>query len=170
MASPQHASLKLSAPAALPCATAGHHPRDMPLTPFPVVLEAARRPRKGPLCPRKCSTVRLVPTWDSLSPGEKQAWLLNQALDCKRDILTLPLPDPNDDSAEARWTRSLILAAADSTIEQTIRLRTNLLTPSAADADVERVLEARLQRAREQIEEMDAEQGEYGYDASPKSN
>jgi len=60
MASPHHASLKLSAPAALLCATAGHHPRDMPLTPFPVVLEAARRPRKGPLCPRKCSTVRLL--------------------------------------------------------------------------------------------------------------
>jgi hypothetical protein len=39
--------------------------------------------------------------WQSMSPGEKQAWLLNQALDCKREILTLPMPDPNDDSIEA---------------------------------------------------------------------
>ena len=42
-----------------------------------------------------------VPTWDSMSPGEKMAWLLDKALDCKREILTLPLPNPNDDSAEA---------------------------------------------------------------------
>jgi hypothetical protein len=26
-----------------------------------------------------------VPTWDSMSPGEKQTWLLDKALDCKRD-------------------------------------------------------------------------------------
>jgi hypothetical protein len=31
-------------------------------------------------------------------PGEKMAWLLNAALDVKRDILTMPLPDPDDDS------------------------------------------------------------------------
>jgi hypothetical protein len=34
--------------------------------------------------------------WQTMSPGEKQAWLLDKALDCKRDILTMPLPDPND--------------------------------------------------------------------------
>jgi hypothetical protein len=49
-----------------------------------------------------------APTWDSLSPGEKQAWLLGKALDVKRQILTLPMPDPNDDSAEAHRTRALI--------------------------------------------------------------
>jgi hypothetical protein len=53
--------------------------------------------------------------WQSMSPGEEQAWLLNQALDCKREILTLPMPDPNDDSIEAHRLRLLILAAADST-------------------------------------------------------
>jgi hypothetical protein len=42
-----------------------------------------------------------VPAWDSMSPGEKQAWLLDKALDAKREILGLPLPDPNDDSIEA---------------------------------------------------------------------
>ena len=26
--------------------------------------------------------------WQTMSPGEKMAWLLNQALDVKRDILT----------------------------------------------------------------------------------
>jgi hypothetical protein len=36
-----------------------------------------------------------------MSPGEKQAWLLGQALDCKREILTMPMPDPNDYSIEA---------------------------------------------------------------------
>ena len=39
--------------------------------------------------------------WQTLSPGEKQAWLLNQALDVKREILSTPLPDPYDDSIEA---------------------------------------------------------------------
>jgi len=57
--------------------------------------------------------------FEGMSPGEKQAWLLDQALDAKRDILTMPLPDPNDDSIEAHRLRSLVLAAADSTIEQT---------------------------------------------------
>jgi hypothetical protein len=47
------------------------------LTPFPVVLEAARRPRKGPLCPRKCSTVRcpnvgLPVTWRETSLAARQ--------------------------------------------------------------------------------------------------
>jgi hypothetical protein len=55
------------------------------------------------------------------------------ALDCKRDILTLPMPDPNDDSIEAHRIRMLLLAAADSTIEQTIRLQSNQLKPAAAD-------------------------------------
>ena len=60
------------------------------------------------------------PTWDDLSPGEKQAWLLDQALDRKREILTLPMPDESDDSIEATRLRALILTAADSTINQTI--------------------------------------------------
>jgi len=63
-----------------------------------------------------------------MSPGEKQAWLLDQALDVKREILTLPMPDPNDDSIEAHRTRMLVLSAADTTIEQTIRINTKLKT------------------------------------------
>jgi hypothetical protein len=93
-----------------------------------------------------------------MSPGEKQAWLLDKALDCKREILTMPMPDLDYDSIEAQRLRSLILAAADSTIEQTIRLKTTLLAPSNSDRDVERVIEERLQRAREQIAAVD----EYG--------
>jgi hypothetical protein len=69
----------------------------------------------------------LQPHTAIMSPGEKMAWLLNQALDCKQEILTIPLPDPSDDSLEAGRARALILAAADSTIEQTIRLQTNQL-------------------------------------------
>jgi hypothetical protein len=51
--------------------------------------------------PKELQPHTAASTWDSMSPGEKQAWLLNQALDCKRDILELPRPDPNDDSIEA---------------------------------------------------------------------
>jgi hypothetical protein len=92
-----------------------------------------------------------APTWDSLSPGEKQAWLLDQALDCKRDILTLPMPDRDDDSAEAHRLRSLILAAADSTIEQTIRLQTNQLRPAVADNGIEKIFEERRAAAELEI-------------------
>jgi hypothetical protein len=112
----------------------------------------------------------LVPAtqWDSMSPGEKQAWLLDQALDVKRDILTMTLPDPDDDSPEAHRTRSLLLAAADSTIEQTIRLQTNQLKPSAADDGIAEIIEERRQRALREIERMDAERHECGDDESSK--
>jgi hypothetical protein len=63
------------------------------------------------------------PQWKDMPPGEKQAWLLDQALDRKREILAIPLPDESDDSAEAHRMRLLVLAAADSTINQTIQLR-----------------------------------------------
>jgi hypothetical protein len=92
--------------------------------------------------------------WQSIPPGEKQTWLLNQALDAKRDILTMPLPDPDDDSAEAHRTRSLLLAAADSTIEQTIRLQTNQLKPAAGNDDIEQIIEERRKKAVLQIERM----------------
>ena len=92
--------------------------------------------------------------WQSIPPGEKQTWLLNQALDAKRDILTMPLPDPDDDSAEAHRTRSLLLAAADSTIEQTIRLHTNQLKPAAGNDDIEQIIEERRKKAVLQIERM----------------
>ena len=39
----------------------------------------------------------------------------------------MPLPDEGDDSAEATRLRTLVLAAADSTIGQTIALRSNML-------------------------------------------
>jgi hypothetical protein len=71
--------------------------------------------------PKELQSHSAAPTWDFMSPGQKQAWLLGQALDCKREILTMPLPDPSDDIPEAHRIRMLVLAAADSTIEQTIR-------------------------------------------------
>jgi hypothetical protein len=85
-----------------------------------------------------------APTWNSMSPGEKMAWLLGQALDCKREILTMPLPDPDDMSPASHRTRALALAAADSTIDQIMPLRTNQLAPAAADGieDEERRLAA----------------------------
>jgi hypothetical protein len=93
-----------------------------------------------------------------------------QALDVKRDILTMPLPDPNDDSIEAHRLRSLILAAVDSTIEQTIRLRTNLLTPSAADDDMEKIFEERRLAAEAEIARLNAEPYEYGHGKTPEPN
>jgi hypothetical protein len=47
--------------------------------------------------------------------------------------------------------RALILAAADSTIEQTIRLRTGQLTPAANDDGMEKIFEERMRAAKEQI-------------------
>jgi hypothetical protein len=85
------------------------------------------------------------------------------ALDCKRDILTLPMPDPRDDSAEAHRLRSLILGAADSTIEQT-------LTPAAADDDIEEIIEERLRMAKLEIKRLDAERNEYGDGKTKKPN
>ena len=34
--------------------------------------------------------------WQTMSPGEKQSWLLDKALDYKRELFAMPLPDPND--------------------------------------------------------------------------
>jgi hypothetical protein len=79
-----------------------------------------------------------VAVWEDLPPGEKQARLLDQALDRKREILTMPLPDDGDDSIEATRLRALILTAADSTINQTIALRSavSLVCPLMRIADV----------------------------------
>jgi hypothetical protein len=71
--------------------------------------------------------------WDTMPPGDKQAWLLDQALDRKREILTIPLPDDGDDSIEATRLRALVLSAADSAINQTIALRSSALS-AAQDA------------------------------------
>jgi hypothetical protein len=101
------------------------------------------------------------PTWDTMPPGEKQAWLLDQALDRKREILSLPLPDDGDDSAEATRLRSLILAAADSTINQTIALRSNMLASAQDTRDQEllQFIEERRQEALVQIAKMREQPG-----------
>jgi hypothetical protein len=98
------------------------------------------------------------PTWDDLPPGDKQAWLLDLALDRKREILTMPLPDESDDSIEATRLRALILTAADSTIGQTIALRSNMLAmahDNEHDAAVEAFIEERRQKALKMIAKMD---------------
>ncbi len=98
---------------------------------------------------------RAVSTWDSMSPGEKLSRLLDMALDVKKNILSAPLPDPNDDSAEAHRMRALILAAADSTIEQTIRLKANHLLQKASDGDaMEKIFEERQRKALIEIERL----------------
>jgi hypothetical protein len=100
---------------------------------------------------------REVTAWTDMAPGEKQARLLDQALDRKREILSLPLPDESDDSIEAARLRALILSAADSTINQTIALRSpSLATASnARDAAVEAYIEERRQKALKMIAKMD---------------
>jgi hypothetical protein len=97
-----------------------------------------------------------VTAWDDLPAGEKQARLLDQALDRKREILSLPLPDADDDSAEAHRTRSLVLAASDSTINQTITLRSAALgtASDARDAEMEQFIEERRQKALAMIAKM----------------
>jgi hypothetical protein len=61
----------------------------------------------------------------------------------------------------------LILAAADSTIEQTIRLQTNQLKPAAGNDDIEQIIEERRKKAVLQIERMRLENKRTG-DASKK--
>jgi hypothetical protein len=94
--------------------------------------------------------------WNDLPPGEKQARLLDQALDRKLEILSMPLPDDGDDSAEAHRARSLVLAAADSTINQTIALRSAALSTAsdARDAAIEEFIEERRQKALVMIAKM----------------
>jgi hypothetical protein len=97
-----------------------------------------------------------TPQWEAMSPGDKQALLLDQALDRKREILSLPMPDADDDSADATRLRALILAAADSTISQTIALR--MLTPATAqdkrDQEIGAVIEERRLKMAALIERM----------------
>jgi hypothetical protein len=101
------------------------------------------------------------PAWDTMPPGDKQAWLLDQALDRKREILTMPLPDDGDDSIEATRLRALILTAADSTINQTIALRSNMLAMAQDtradehDRAMEALIEERRQQALKMIAKMD---------------
>jgi hypothetical protein len=96
--------------------------------------------------------------WGAMSPGDKQAWLLDRALDRKREILAMPLPDDGDDSMEATRLRSLILDAANSTINQTIALRSNMLAMATArdtrDAEIEAVIEERRQKVLLRLEKM----------------
>ena len=91
-----------------------------------------------------------------MPPGEKQARLLDHALDRKREILSLPLPDESDDSAEAHRARSLVLAAANSTINQTIALRSAALDKASGDHDreLEQFIEERRQKALVMIAKM----------------
>jgi hypothetical protein len=97
-----------------------------------------------------------VAVWEDLPPGDKQAWLLDQALDRKREILSLPLPDEGDDSLEATRLRALILTASDSTINQTIALRSNVLATAqdTHDHEIEAFIEERRQKAAAQIAKM----------------
>jgi hypothetical protein len=101
--------------------------------------------------------LKAAPSWDTMPPGDKQAWLLDQALDRKREILTMPLPDDGDDSLEATRLRALILTAADSTINQTIALRSSMLSMAsdARDAEMEQFIEERRQQALKMIAKMD---------------
>ena len=111
--------------------------------------------------PKELQPHTAVPAWDSMSPGEKQAWLLSQALDVKWEVLTMPLPDPDDDSIEANRLRLLVLAAADSTIEQTIRLRTNqLAATNSHDDEIGKIFEERQRKAILEIERLNAGQNE----------
>ena len=47
--------------------------------------------------------------WENLSLNEKHAQILELALDRTREILSLPLPDPSDDSIKANRLRALVL-------------------------------------------------------------
>ncbi len=98
--------------------------------------------------------MRTCPAWPMRPHSRIKHHCPKRSLNVKRDILTMPLPDPDDDSPEAHRIRALVLDAANSTIEQTIRLRTNQLTPAANDDGIEKVIEERRLAARAAIERM----------------
>jgi hypothetical protein len=92
-----------------------------------------------------------------LSSNEKHVQLLELALDRKREILSLPLPDKSDDSVEANRLRALVLSASDTTISQAISLQ-SLASGEGKNAvaeEVEAFIKARRQMALRQIEMMD---------------
>jgi hypothetical protein len=47
------------------------------------------------------------PAWDTMPPGDNQAWLLDQALDRKREILAIPLSTPHPSGAGRRALRKI---------------------------------------------------------------
>jgi hypothetical protein len=94
-----------------------------------------------------------------LSSNEKHVRLLELALDRKREILSLPLPDKSDDSVEANRLRALVLNASDTTISQAISLQ-SLASGEGKNAvadEVEAFIKARRQMALRQIEMMNQE-------------
>jgi hypothetical protein len=67
----------------------------------------------------------------------------------------------------SRFTR---LSANPISMEQTIRMQTNQLKPSAADDDIEKIFEERQKRALLEIEGLSADRDEYGDGKPPKPN
>src|ERR1700730_10979755 len=111
-----------------------HVPPPAPPDPPPQAVDVPRAQVDAIRCLIDIITSRTrAMTW----PISTCAWLLDQALDRKREILTIPLPDGDDDSPDAARIRSLILAAADSTISQTIALRSDALAAAKDNRDAE---------------------------------
>jgi hypothetical protein len=157
--SPMPEAEPVSEPPAQHAEGAGPHAA-LPTHDEPIVA-ALHEPQRseGPLCaPISESEEDAEPAkaWEDMSPGGKQTWLLDLALDRKREILAIPLPDDGDDSAEATRLRALILAASDSTINQTIALRSSMLSMADGnrDAAVEQFIEERRQKALAMIAKM----------------
>ena len=60
--------------------------------------------------------------FDALSPSEQLQWLAELALIRKKQLLQTPLPGDNDGSHDAHRVRLMLLAAADSSINQLIKV------------------------------------------------
>ena len=98
----------------------------------------------GSLVGSDLDQARIIP-FEDLSPAEKLDWLGNLALDRKRDLLGTPLPADDDDSVEAHRLRTVILTAADSTINQIIKV--NEVRLRAREVDMLPEILARIDKA-----------------------
>lgn len=60
--------------------------------------------------------------FEELNPAEQLQWLAELALIRKKQLLQTPLPGDDDGSHEAHRVRLMLLAAADSAINQVIKV------------------------------------------------
>lgn len=83
-------------------------------------MYSPNRPEYTPEPPEQELTLTLPPNWEHYSQPEKLQYLTQLSLTKKYEILSIPTPTDNSDSALR--ARHLLNQAADSIINQTIKI------------------------------------------------
>jgi hypothetical protein len=90
-------------------------------------------------------------TWRSLTPGQKQASLLADALDYKRELLAKT--SQFEVSLENAPLHNLFLRCSDSIINQVLQIEANALHRPVSD-EIEKLFEERQRHALKEIERL----------------